>query len=748
MVRTSSLTVLVAQGDASWSSVLGAVRSVIATGQAADVQVIATSPPAGDSAEGSDHVAGSIGDASTSVTFLDGSIRPADVLNTCSTQFLGILHAQAAVVEGTLERHLRALHDHTEAVLSVSLACPDEEREATETRALLLSAAAGTDSRIVDGRAFARALLFDGWPLDTVPSVLVVRTSAAVGPRSDHLERHLTEGGASERDLYGILLAMLTRGSVWSDPEVGVNVGPRPPTEGYPQWRRWSEIMEAGSELGLVDGPGEAVQALICHTRRTAALLRRPRAAGPGALFDHRAELVRGISESWRSLITTEASMPPLLPLHVAILPDDDPDKVAASADVAGRIAARVSILASPLDPPPIDAGGGLPTPEGWTANRDLARLLEGGDFPVLIVRAGEKPEILDRRQLTALLEDPGPHRPLGTIATPSGFQPRLVWSGSSDAPRSETPDTPPVYSLRLGTTAPGEHQDWLPPSTLGRGSHRLTKFIVVAPDYTEIHGGVVALHRLCDRLNALGYEAFVHSIGVMGDTRPDWLTPQRRGRSMSDAVMVYPEIVTGNPFEAKRVVRWLLNRPGWFTGSPMGEGPDDLVVAFDQQISSEHAVVSVPLIDPFTFFPKDRPGSGSLLWIGKGRLPGEFDRSDKTLITNSWPAERTELAALLRGADVLYTCDWLTSIIDEALMCATPVILIGDQTWSRHEIAMRPGMAWEDEADFDRARRDACRYYPRYLESLHSVDASIERFVQLVNDHFDAVDGRPVPID
>ena len=56
--------------------------------------------------------------------------------------------------------------------------------------------------------------------------------------------------------------------------------------------------------------------------------------------------------------------------------------------------------------------------------------------------------------------------------------------------------------------------------------------------------------------------------------------------------------------------------------------------------------------------------------------------------------------------------------------------------------------MAWEDEADFDRARRDACRYYPRYLESLHSVDASIERFVQLVNDHFDAVDGRPVPID
>jgi hypothetical protein len=74
---------------------------------------------------------------------------------------------------------------------------------------------------------------------------------------------------------------------------------------------------------------------------------------------------------------------------------------------------------------------------------------------------------------------------------------------------------------------------------------------------------------------------------------------------------VVYPEIVTGNPFEAKRVVRWLLNRPGWFTGSPMGEGPDDLVVAFDQQISSEHAVVSVPLIDPLRSFPGIGPAQG-----------------------------------------------------------------------------------------------------------------------------------------
>ena len=181
------------------------------------------------------------------------------------------------------------------------------------------------------------------------------------------------------------------------------------------------------------------------------------------------------------------------------------------------------------------------------------------------------------------------------------------------------------------------------------------------------------------------------------------------------------------------------LNRPGRIHGNSMDEGPDDLVVTFSDQVSDQHPVLSVPLIDPQAFFPKDRRGTGSLLWIGKGTLPPGFDRSNTRLITNDWPRDRPHFGRVLRSADVLYTCDWLTSVIDEALMCATPVVLIGDQEWSRDEIVMRPGMAWGD-GDLDRARAEVGGYYAQCVDGAASVDASVDEFVQLVNNHFDPV--------
>jgi len=280
---------------------------------------------------------------------------------------------------------------------------------------------------------------------------------------------------------------------------------------------------------------------------------------------------------------------------------------------------------------------------------------------------------------------------------------------------------------------------DWLPRPAKGASQQALNTFVIAAPDYTDTHAGVVALHRLCDRLNVLGYRAFIHPIGRTAATRPGWHTPLRRGRSLRDAVAIYPEIVTGNLLGADRVVRWLLNRPGRFTGSAMGEGPTDLLVSFSTQVSRDHPLLSLPLVDPDVFFPKDAPGAGGLLWIGKGALPPDFDRSATTLITDHWPWDRRRLADVLRAADVLYTCDWLTTMIDEALMCGTPVVLVGPQDWDRSDVLLRRGMAWS-EASLPEARQEVGRYFPDYVAGLAMVNDDVERFVQLVNDHFGRV--------
>jgi hypothetical protein len=245
-------------------------------------------------------------------------------------------------------------------------------------------------------------------------------------------------------------------------------------------------------------------------------------------------------------------------------------------------------------------------------------------------------------------------------------------------------------------------------------------------------------MHRLCDRLNRIGYEAYIEPLGdATGITRPGWHTPLWWRPNFDGAVMVYPEIVTGNPLGAQRVVRWLLNRPAWFTGSEMEEDGDDLIVAFSPQIAPDRPVLTVPLFDPTIFFPKDVEGQGGLLWIGKGVVPPDFDRSNLTLITNDWPTSRFAMADLLRRAEVLYTCDWLTTIIGESLMCGTPVVLVGDQTWRREDIALWPGMTWEDRGGVDGARKEAMRFVDDYRSSVGWSDQIVENFVSTVNEHF-----------
>jgi phosphatidylserine decarboxylase len=38
-----------------------------------------------------------------------------------------------------------------------------------------------------------------------------------------------------------------------------------------------------------------------------------------------------------------------------------------------------------------------------------------------------------------------------------------------------------------------------------------MTKIIIGAPSYTNKHGGIIALHRLCHILNNLNYDAYIY---------------------------------------------------------------------------------------------------------------------------------------------------------------------------------------------------------------------------------------------
>ena len=100
-------------------------------------------------------------------------------------------------------------------------------------------------------------------------------------------------------------------------------------------------------------------------------------------------------------------------------------------------------------------------------------------------------------------------------------------------------------------------------------------RFLTWAWDYEVASGGCVALHRLAHNLAALGHD----SILTCNRTAPGWLGRTGGCRASAGMIAIYPEIVDGNPLGAQRVVRWLLNTPGFFGVGSQEYGGNDLVM-------------------------------------------------------------------------------------------------------------------------------------------------------------------------
>lgn len=116
------------------------------------------------------------------------------------------------------------------------------------------------------------------------------------------------------------------------------------------------------------------------------------------------------------------------------------------------------------------------------------------------------------------------------------------------------------------------------------------------APPYSESSGGQICLHHLVHLLNQIGREAYLWPVQANRpySTVKDRVKARFRSYHRSprlntplaskamvrsgDNVVIYPEMVLGNPLKAKRVVRWLLYKPGLRWSYEFGD--DDMFFA------------------------------------------------------------------------------------------------------------------------------------------------------------------------
>jgi hypothetical protein len=217
-------------------------------------------------------------------------------------------------------------------------------------------------------------------------------------------------------------------------------------------------------------------------------------------------------------------------------------------------------------------------------------------------------------------------------------------------------------------------------------------QFIICSPDYHERSSGIRALHRLCHLLNRSGYRAMMRIPKTATAVNPEWDTPLFRDwPAPAESVVVYPEIVSGNPLQAQKVVRWALNYPGTLRGETAYDR-DEMVFAWDARMLPRVSraagvtldasrVLAVPVIDPQHIYPDAsvaKDVDAYLVYKGASvREQFTLPLEREMICIDDTVANLRELGALLRRTRTLYSYDHATILFHEALICGCELIQV-----------------------------------------------------------------------
>ncbi len=277
-----------------------------------------------------------------------------------------------------------------------------------------------------------------------------------------------------------------------------------------------------------------------------------------------------------------------------------------------------------------------------------------------------------------------------------------------------------------------------------------------------------MVLHDLCDALNRIGYSCgiiFLHGGNAAEQnfqyalsTDPGMYKPGSRFFPVSnpdeareilrDGIVVYPDLIIGNPLGANRVVRYVLN----FSTAPF-EG--DFVLSFSRFYSAyaHHTLFKVFHHDAFN-------SNGALPWhqrslnltyFGKGPSFLECKQIPNTVVVErDWPRDKDQLALLLKQCKFFFTWDCVSSTNLDAVICgAIPVFLHEKQLLrselGKSELGEIPCASFNSidhlpggvNVDNDGIRIAFAEFNARYFHYLESWPDRVAEFARVCERHF-----------
>lgn len=247
-------------------------------------------------------------------------------------------------------------------------------------------------------------------------------------------------------------------------------------------------------------------------------------------------------------------------------------------------------------------------------------------------------------------------------------------------------------------------------------------KYIIFAPSYVENSGGIVVLHKLCSILNNLGYESYLYPYFgtytvnkknslysilrylkeriflILNNykTNPAFNTPIYKLdlKDFNDEyIIVYAEIVFGNPLNAKNIVRWFLHQPGYHNGN-IYYGKNELYFKFNSAIKDfdfpesttskvELKVIHYPL-EHYNTNGISSSRNGTAYCLRKGRDKKiQHDLNNSILIDGK---SHKEVSEIFKSVDTFISYDTYTAYSIFAVLCGCNSIVIPDDGVSKEE--------------------------------------------------------------
>jgi hypothetical protein len=287
--------------------------------------------------------------------------------------------------------------------------------------------------------------------------------------------------------------------------------------------------------------------------------------------------------------------------------------------------------------------------------------------------------------------------------------------------------------------------------------------YYIVAPPFTTLSAGIKSLHVLCDALNREGERAHILPFGDESYryrtdiTEPDLLTPiltqhclRRHFDEGLAPILVYPEIVAGNPYSSDCVVRYVLNYPGLLGGDNY-YSEDNLIFSYSKELASHtkhpENTLFIPVSDTQIFYPPEqkgeRRGACFYAWKFKNIHGGQLLEitRDAFEITSGLHDSLSpqEIADLFRRSEIFYAYE-NTALITEAALCGCPTVLLPsdylDGVIAGSELG-NDGIAWGNEpSEVERARITVDNFYLNYQKQEQKFRIALKEFISKTQSH------------